>query len=194
TRSTTARTTSPLQATLTITMGASFLTAQAVPVIILFIASGPGSFVGPTSCTTAGGTGSCTAVITSTTTGTTVVKAATDVRALGQGVHRETGDGLPGDSPKAQETRGEANIQISPATATNPTGTNHTLTGHVNVNPGTGFVNAPDGTVITFAIISGPGNFVGSNTCATTGGTGSCTAVITSAATGTTVVRASTTV
>src|SRR3954462_1447918 len=87
----------------------------------------------------------------------------------------------------------DANIQISPLQATNPVGTNHTLTGHVNVNSGAGFVNAPDGTLITFSIQSGPGSFVGGvNTCNTAGGTGSCTVQITSATTGTTVVRAAT--
>src|SRR3954454_12471964 len=87
----------------------------------------------------------------------------------------------------------DANIQISPLQATNRVGTNHTLTGHVNVNSGAGFVNAPDGTLITFSIQSGPGVFVGGvNTCNTAGGTGSCTVQITSATTGTTVVRAAT--
>src|SRR3954454_1142987 len=87
----------------------------------------------------------------------------------------------------------DANIQISPLQATNPVGTNHTLTGHVNVNSGAGFVNAPDGTLITFSIQSGPGVFVGGvNTCNTAGGTGSCTVQITSGTPGTTVVRAAT--
>src|SRR5262249_8044642 len=86
----------------------------------------------------------------------------------------------------------DANIQITPATATNPVGTNHTLTGHVNVNPGAGFVNAPDGTVINFTIASGPGSFVGPSSCTTTAGTGSCTVVITSNTAGTTMVHATT--
>ena len=89
----------------------------------------------------------------------------------------------------------DANIQITPPSATNDVGTNHTFTGHVNVNSGSGFVNAPDGTLITFTIQSGPGSFVGGlNTCTTAGGTGSCTVQITSAVAGTTVVRASTNV
>jgi len=87
----------------------------------------------------------------------------------------------------------DANIQITPATAQNPLNTNHTLTGHVNVNSGAGFVNAPDGTTINFSIQSGPGSFVGGvSTCNTAGGTGSCTVQITSGVAGTTVVRAST--
>src|SRR5262249_2784350 len=39
----------------------------------------------------------------------------------------------------------DANIQITPATATNAVGTNHTVHCHVNVNDGSGEVNAPDG-------------------------------------------------
>ena len=87
----------------------------------------------------------------------------------------------------------DANISISPATATNPVGTNHVLTGHVNVKPQFSFVNAPDGTQITFSIVSGPGSFVGGvNTCTTSGGSGSCTVSITSPTAGTTVVKAAT--
>ena len=52
----------------------------------------------------------------------------------------------------------DANIQISPLTATNAVNTNHTLTGHVNVsNDGVTFSNAPAGTLITFSIVSRPG-------------------------------------
>jgi len=43
----------------------------------------------------------------------------------------------------------DANIQLTPGTATNPVGTNHVLTCHVNVNAGGGVANAPAGTVCT---------------------------------------------
>src|SRR5262249_48016832 len=171
--------------------------APAGTLITFSIVSGPGSFVGGVStCTTVGATGSCTVQITSATPGVTGVKAATDVTVSGVTLHRETGDANPGDSPNANKNWVDANIQITPANATNPVNTNHTLTGHVNVNPGTGFVNAPDGTAITFTFASGspPANFVGPSTCNTSGGTGSCTVVITSATAGTAVVNASTTV
>src|SRR5262249_24679138 len=109
-----------------------------------------------------------------------------------------TGDGTYNASPAATcepLTVVDANIQITPANATNPLNTNHTLTGHVNVNDGNGFANAPDGTLISFAILSGPGSFVGGVcTCTTSGGTGSCTVQITSGTAGTTVIRDSTTV
>jgi hypothetical protein len=91
----------------------------------------------------------------------------------------------------------DANIQITPATAVNPVGTNHTLTGHVNVNPGTGFVNAPAGTVISFSLTNTLGataTFVGPNQCTTSGVTGSCTVVISSPTAGTTMIQATTTV
>jgi hypothetical protein len=93
----------------------------------------------------------------------------------------------------------DANIQITPLTATNPVGTNHTLTGHVNVNDGSGagFVNAPDGTTITFSLTNLGGataTFVGPSSCVTTGGTGSCQVVISSPTAGTTQIHAATTV
>ena len=50
--------------------------------------------------------------------------------------------------------------------------TTHTFTAHVNVNDGNGFVNAPDGTQISFTIDSGPGTFTSANPCTTVGGDG----------------------
>ena len=52
----------------------------------------------------------------------------------------------------------DANIQITP-NGVNRVGDTHTFTAHVNVNDGTGFVNAPDGTQISFTIDAGPGSF-----------------------------------
>lgn len=88
----------------------------------------------------------------------------------------------------------DASISITPD-GVNEVGTTHQLTGHVEVNPSGTFVNAPDGTVIDYAIVSGPGSFVGGDDdCTTSGGTGSCSVSITSASAGTTVVSASTSV
>src|SRR2546428_5934997 len=71
--------------------------------------------------------------------------------------------------------------------ATNAVGTNHTLTITVTA-VGTTLGNGS----ATASITSGPGSLVGSPTCSYTGGgaTASCTVVITSATTGTTVVSA----
>lgn len=85
----------------------------------------------------------------------------------------------------------DANISISPQSATNEVGTTHTFTGHVNVKPGTSFVNAPTGTVINFVKVSGPGTF-GATSCTTTDGSGSCSVTMTSSTPGATVVKAST--
>jgi uncharacterized repeat protein (TIGR01451 family) len=85
----------------------------------------------------------------------------------------------------------DANIQVTPASAINPIGTNHTLTGHVNVNSGSGFANAPAGTTITFSL-TGPASFVGPGSCQTIGTTGSCTVVISSSTVGTSTIKAST--
>ena len=199
---------SPLQATnpvgtnhtltghVNVNSGSGFVNAPDGTTINFSILSGPGSFVGGvSSCNTTGGTGSCTVQITSAVTGTTVVRASTNVTVGGVSLTRATGDANVGDSADAQKLWQfrDANIQISPLTATNPVGTNHTLTGHVNVNSGSGFVNAPDGTTINFSIASGPGSFVGGvSSCNTTGGTGSCSVQITSATPGTTVVKAAT--
>ena len=92
----------------------------------------------------------------------------------------------------------DANIQIAPLSDNNPVSTNHTLTGHVNVNDGSGagFVSAPAGTVISFALVNSGGAsaaFVGPACCTVATG-GSCSVVISSSTTGTTTVKASTTV
>jgi len=83
----------------------------------------------------------------------------------------------------------DANIQISPPTATNAVGSNHVLTITVNALGGT--IDAGPHTA-TASIVSGPGSFVGSPTCTYTGGaaTASCTVTITSSTPGTTVVQA----
>ena len=88
-------------------------------------------------------------------------------------------------------TIADANIQITPSTATNPTGTTHTLT--ITVNTLGVNIGAAGGTA-TASIVSGPGEFVGGvDNCSYTGGgtTKSCTVVITSNSPGTTVVSAS---
>ena len=82
----------------------------------------------------------------------------------------------------------DANIQITP-NGVNRVGQTHTFTAHVNVNNGSGLVNAPDGTTVSFTV-----NGSASGSCTTTGGTGSCSIGLTSAVTGLWAVNASTTV
>jgi hypothetical protein len=106
-------------------------------------------------------------------------------------VHVET-DGHGNNSGDAVKTFVDANIQITPLTATNRVGDPHVFTATVQVNDGSGagYVNAPDGTQVSFTIDNGPGSFTTPNPCATSGGTGSCQITLTSAATGQTTVSA----
>src|SRR5204862_2955752 len=135
--------------------------------------SGPGN-LSAASCLTVAATGSCTVTLTSSTAGTTVVNAATDVLVGGLTLHRATGDAHAGDSANANKTFVDANIQISPPSATNEVGSPHVLTAHVNVNDGGGFANAPADTVVNFTKVSGPGS-LSAVSCSTVGTTGSCT-------------------
>ncbi len=170
--------------------GTGFVNAPAGTTINFSKLSGPGS-LSAASCLTVAATGSCSVTLTSSTAGQTVVKAATDVTVGGLVLHRETGDGLAGDSANANKTFVDANIQISPPNATNEVGSPHTLTAHVNVNDGTGFVNAPAGTTINFTKVSGPGNLSAAS-CLTVAATGSCSVTLTSLTAGNTVVNAAT--
>src|SRR6266542_3801063 len=61
----------------------------------------------------------------------------------------------PADGPCEPLSVVDANIQITP-NGVNRVGASHIFTGHVNVNAGAGFANAPDGTQISFTIDSGP--------------------------------------
>src|SRR5206468_2575026 len=93
------------------------------------ITSGPGSFVGSPTCsyTGAGATASCTVVITSGTTGTTVVSATSSIPLTGDGSVNRTTNGTAGSSGPASKTWVDASIAITPATATTALCTNPTL-------------------------------------------------------------------
>ena len=81
--------------------GGGFASAPIGTTITFSLPSGPASFVGPSTCTTAGGTGSCTVVISSSTAGATTIRAATDVTVGGVTLHRQSGDAKVGDSEDA---------------------------------------------------------------------------------------------
>src|SRR5262249_62403694 len=154
----------------------------------------PRSVVGCSSfCFSGGGlTGSFHAFPTRRSSDLTVVSATSDIPLAGDGSVTRTTDGssTPSglvNSGPASKTWADAKIAITPATATNAVNTNHTLTitvTSVGANLGNGTATA--------SITSGPGHFVGSPHCSYTGGglTASCNVVITSTATGTTVVSA----
>src|SRR5439155_21809706 len=96
-------------------------------------------------------------------------------------------DGTAGTSRPPSTTSVDAPITITPPTATNAVGTNHTLTITVTASGGT-----LDNGTATASITSGPGGFVGPPTCSYTGGgtTASCTVIITSLGAGITTISA----
>src|SRR5437667_11993963 len=115
-----------------------------------------------------------------------MVSATSSIPLTGNGSVSRTTNGTAGNSVPPSKTWVDATIAITPATATNAVGTNHTLTITV-----TAVGTTLGGGTATASITSGPGGFVAdSSTCSYTGGgaTASCTVVITSATTGTTVV------
>src|SRR5262249_36610521 len=139
--------------------------------------------------------GQATVTVNSPTTGKDTCSAASTLNINGASITVST-NGQGGNSGPATKTWVDARITITPASAINPVTATHTLTGHVDVDlgDGAGFVSAPAGTSISFAIASGPGTLGTPNPCTTAGNTGSCTITLTSATPGTTVVNASTTV
>ncbi|HEX4520371.1 MAG TPA: hypothetical protein VH063_12390, partial [Gaiellaceae bacterium] len=151
--------------------------------------SGVGS-LGSSTCVTSAG--ACTVTVSSSSTGQMTVTASMSIQAGPAGgkipVTRTTGDGLSGDSGNAVKTWVDAKISISPLTPTNEVGIPHTftVTAKVDNGDGSGFVNAPDGTVINLSK-SGNGT-LGSPTCTINSGT--CTVTVSSAGTGSMTVTA----
>ncbi len=122
------------------------------------------------------------------------MNAATDVTVGGLVLHRATGDGLAGDSQNANKTFVDAYITIAPPAATNPVNTTHTYTAHVFVNTGSGYTDAPDGTVVMFAFVGAHvGSFSAGNQCTIANDEGTCTIDTTSASPGNDTMQASTT-
>jgi hypothetical protein len=136
--------------------------------------------------------GQCTLVVRSATPGKVTAHASSTLSVAGSAPFTVVTNGSAPNSGDAVKTYVDASIQITPQVATNPVGSPHVLTAHVNVNPGTGFVDAPNGTQIGFSIVSGPGTLAQSS-CVTSANTGSCQVTLNSATPGTTVVRASVT-
>src|SRR5262249_49332978 len=135
------------------------------------------------NCTTVGATGTCDVVITSTATGTSIVQRPTLPTVNTVLLTLTTGEAKEVDGPNRPKKCVDAWIEINPASASNPVGTNHVLTITVHAVNGT----LGNGTA-TASIASGPGSFVGSPSCNYTGGgaSASCQVTISSTATGTT--------
>ncbi|HET9564071.1 MAG TPA: SpaA isopeptide-forming pilin-related protein [Mycobacterium sp.] len=142
--------------------------------------------------------GQCTLTFTSASAGTVTGNASVALTVGGVALTRSTsGNAGPGGSGAATKVFVDAKISVSPLTDTNGITELHTITATVqqDAGNGSGFVNAPDGTLVTFTLLNNTANAVfvpaGVNTCNTTGG--SCSIQITSATAGSVDVNASTT-
>lgn len=148
------------------------------------------------SPTVAGDVASCTLTINNNSADVFTAHVTADVTMGGVTVTRSTDSGLapagPSGTGPAEKVYVDGNIQVTPD-GVNAVGDPHTVTGHVNVDDGTGEANAADGTEISFEIASGPGS-LSDDSCTTTGGGGSCSVTLNSAVAGVTVVSASSSV
>lgn len=143
-----------------------------------------------------GNVATCSLTINSSSSGVFSANASAAVTMGGVTVNRSTsGNSGPGGSGPATKTYVDAYIQLSPLTATNFVGTNHTITASVFTDSGDGAGPILTGNVqVTFSKASGPGSFVGNVSTCTTGtpgpGLGVCSIQITSIDAGTTVIHA----
>jgi len=152
----------------------------------------PGSVTDNCNSTGTDGSGQCSVIVNSTVAGIFTANATSSVNVNDVIFNLATNNIAPNSGP-AVKTYVDANISLTPGVATNSIGDIHTLTAHVNVNPGTGFVNAPNGTSINVSVVSGPGSLTPANgICTTAGDTGSCTVTLSSLTPGDTVLNAST--
>lgn len=158
---------------------------------------------GVNTCTTTGGTGTCTVQINTSTAGGVDIHATTTFSVLGVSLTRSTGTGGL-NSADAHKTYVDAQIDVSPLTATNEVNSAHTITATVQQDDGipagapgdavTGFGPAPNGTLVTFSLLNNTAGaaFVGGvATCTTTGG--SCSVQINTSTPGGVDIHATTT-
>ena len=144
-----------------------------------------------------GNQATCTLTINNALPDTFQANVVAVVSMGGVSVTRSTsGNAGPGGTGPATKTYVTANIGLSPLVATDPVGDLHTLTATVTTNNGSGEGQpqaAPNGTVVSFTLVSGPGALA-SPSCTVSNGLGTCTDVLTSNVAGTSVIHACTSV
>ncbi len=164
--------------------GNGFVTAPAGESISWEILSPPGSLSSDTCLTD--NAGQCSVTLSSDATGTTSIGASWDgTISVSEGV----ADASATATPVAKRWV-DVQLALSPLDGANQINNDHELTAVLEFDTGSGFEPAPDGNVITFAILTGPGSLVPAS-CTTSGGTGSCSVLLTSAVVGLTTVQAS---
>ena len=161
---------------------------------------------GVNTCLTILATGKCTVQINTSTAGSVDIHATTTFSVLGD-PDRATGTGGL-NSADANKIYVDAQIDLSPLTATNEVNHAHTIEAFVQQDDGrpsgapgdgaTGFGPAPAGTLVTFSLPAATNTagatFVGGvNTCLTILATGKCTVQINTSTAGSVDIHATTT-
>ncbi len=153
------------------------------------------------TCTTTGG--SCSVFINTDTAGSVDIHATTTFDVGGESVTRET-DGQGNNSVDANKVYVDAQIDLTPLTATNEVNSAHTITATVQQDDGLatggdgvdGWAPAPDGTVVTFSLLNNTAgaDFVGGvDTCTINNGLGTCSVDINTSTAGSVDIHATTT-
>jgi hypothetical protein len=175
--------------------GGSWVDAAGVVVTMTFPGGAPGT-VDTSDCDVVGtdANGECEVVINSSDACGFTAHAAADIEVVsGFVLHRET-DGTGGNSGDAAKTYVDVRITLGdPLVAVNEVADEHVITATVEVDDGTGWDWAADGTVVTFTLESNTcgADFVGGiNTCPTSDG--SCSVTINANASGSVDIHAQT--
>ncbi len=164
--------------------GNGFVAAPAGELISWEILTSPGSLSSSTCLTDA--LGQCSVTLSSDTTGTTSIGASWDGTIT---VTEGVADASATATPVAKRWV-DVQLTLSPPDGANQINNDHELTALLEFDTGSGFAPAPDGNVIDFAIVTPPGSLDPSS-CTTSGGTGSCSVMLTAAVVGLTEVQAS---
>ena len=152
------------------------------------------------SCTVTNSLGTCTITYSDTGgTGTDTIHATTTFSVSGVSMTRTTlasGTDIHNDGLDVTKTWVDANVSLSPLSATNEVGTSHTVTCTIQQDKGHGggFVVAPDGTTCNGSVLAGGPNAGSIGSCTVTNSLGTCTISYTgSGGTGTDTIHATTT-
>lgn len=182
--------------------GVSYVAASG-ETVVFSIASGTAVFVGGDNDCVTDGAGQCSVQITSSTPGEVVIHASSAVNVSDPDyvspasvvinvTTEPIGTDLNDNGNDVRKVYVDARIQLTPQDDDNVLNDPHVLTATVQMNTGSGWVNAPDGTTVTFSIVSGSATFVGGdNDCTTV--SGQCSVTIVSSVSGTNIIHATTT-
>ncbi|HUQ78348.1 MAG TPA: SpaA isopeptide-forming pilin-related protein [Patescibacteria group bacterium] len=158
---------------------------------------------GVASCTITNSLGTCKVSINTTTAGSVDIHATTTFSVSAQSLTRQT-DGQGNNSADANKVYVDAQIDLSPLTATNQVNEAHVITATVQQDDGLatggdgvdGWKVAPNSTVVTFSLNDNTAGatFVGGVTsCTITNGLGTCSVSINTSTAGSVDIHATTT-